>query len=172
MNRFVVLVVCLLILIFSHNEIDAKETCLWMAEVNFCLGMTSEDINKQLPSRYKMFSISEDGSFFVIVEKSNNDSEIIGQLGFENKKLSHASKEWGQFHSNDTLKLGKALLSVIQNINESGEKLASISTDAKAREPGEKADSIIIDFQTRSISISIVESTKHGKVVAVSEYIK
>lgn len=172
--RLAILIVFLTITI-SPNFALAQEPSLWLGGMQMQIGMSQKKVMSHLSKYYDLNEVFTPNSYIILEKKSNDkgDNKIIGQVTFDNGKLTYAVKNWQEAYSADigaADRLFDALHAILRQMEEKGEVLATISTKT-IREPDTVIKMIKISFGKRWITISSNEH-KGSKSVQISETIR
>jgi hypothetical protein len=169
------LFIFLTILSITHFAM-AQEPSLWLGLVEMRIGMPQATVINHLSKFYDLKELISPDQYLVLEKKltAQDQITIIGQVAFDNGKLTYAVKHWygGEVGAAD--KLVDALHSVLTQMEQRGEFVATIETRT-LREPDTTMQEIKLAFGKRQIIISTTElkglKFKGSKQVAILETI-
>ena len=150
----------------------AQEASLLLAGMEMRIGMPQATVINHLSEYYDLKEFNRPDAYLIFEKKlsAQDQIRIIGQVAFDKGKLTYAVKEWFSEEVGAAYKLVDALHSVLTQMEQRGEFVATIETRT-LREPDTTIQEIKLAFGKRWITIYTSE-IKGSKNVGISETIR
>ena len=141
----------------SATVASAEEPSLWVGGMSVKLGMPQSEVLRQLQKNYKVSEPNDRGGMWPILDRKTN--ELKGAVTFKAGKVSWVTRDWGSFEGQGLKDFTQALFSVIANLNEEGQHLASVTTSTQ-RSPQVVLDTVTLRFSTKALILHLGRSEK------------
>lgn len=172
-------VFCIVFFIFEIGSVYGDDSSLWIKGITVKLGMTREDIKKQVTTGVQFGPISsgkavgegdESSETWVIYEKKPQEFTIFGTAIFDsNGRAASVHKAWGDSNNSETYSFVKDLFGVLASLTQTPQK-ATIATSTQHYAGGEMSF-IRIYFSGRKIEVILTSDKTMSKMMSISESI-
>jgi hypothetical protein len=161
-----------LLLVGLDRAVFSQEiTSMFMAGMNMELGMPRSEVMSKLKENYNLQPLEKDPDQFLIFDKRSHVSPFVGNIAFEQDKLSYISRGWGSFEGGEAIKLAKSLASILANLNDEGGTVAVVKSTQR-RQPDFIINEISFSVGNKTVDISVAESSQFETTVTLRENIR